>query len=276
MATLKDIKDNKAPTASDLEAIYGADAAPLRRLLAATGQSDVDLFHDAFDTQATGGSDSGQGGTISPQMQALIDKGYMTHVEDSGGGEGGGGSTGHWQVNWDKVPGGDPAMGQMSAYSPSMHDVLFNPDLVKQDPNLGWITPTANVDLHHSKWEELGYQAGPAIAMAIMTMGAGLPAMMTSAPRALQAASDHDYWGAATAALPVAGEVAGIDPSTVSNVGRAVNVGRSLAGGDYVGAGLGVAGAGAGAAGIPQWVTNLGAAFTRQWIQSQQSHGGKG
>jgi hypothetical protein len=201
MATLSQVAK---PNAADLDALYGPLAAPLREALGFGGQNDIDMLAPSRVNEQ--GGEGGSGGAYlkpSPALQAMIDAGQVGYGNLQMHDPSAQSEMGYW-VNWDKMPqtafgkpggAGAGGMPNIAGYSPSMDDILYNRNAVTKDPNFGYVTPAQNVNLHASKWEELGYNAGPALAMAIMTMGAGLPSMMTAGPRALQSATNGDWGG---------------------------------------------------------------------------------
>jgi hypothetical protein len=192
MASLADIAKKGQPTAADFYAQYGPLAAPLREALGFEGQNDVDMMAPSR-VDPMGGSDSGQGASItpSPALQAMIDAGQVQYGNLQNHDPSAQDAMGYW-VNWDKLPKtayGNPGQHGISGYDPSMDSVMFNSHNKVQDPNFGWITPTSNIDHELHGMDSFIYNAAPALAIAAMTMGAGIPSMYSQGMGATRMAS---------------------------------------------------------------------------------------
>jgi hypothetical protein len=220
--------------ADDFYAQYGPNAAPLREALGFEGQNDVDMMSPSR-ISAGGGSDGGQGDRIqpSPALQRMIDAGQVSYGNLQNHDPSAQDAMGYW-VNWDKLPKspfGSAGAG-LSGYDPSMKPGLFNTNMVTKDPNYGWVTPTSNVDHELHGMDSLIYNAAPALAIGAMTMGAGIPSLISSGMRGTQMLSNvgsgHGF-NPMSLAAPIAGAfgapswatgAAGAASSFLSNAGR--------------------------------------------------------
>jgi hypothetical protein len=156
---------------------YGGDSAPLRNALGFSqgSQQNVDLLAP-FRVTASDGSSSID--ASNPQLQKMIDDGYISYGSNGLGGE----QAGMEYRTTDKMPKTVYGNAGVSAYDPSLH--LFNDQSKTWDPNYGWVTPTQNVDTRGSAWEEAIYNYAPALAMMAMTGGAGIGALGSTLLRA--------------------------------------------------------------------------------------------
>jgi hypothetical protein len=227
MATLKQLSN---PTAADFYDQYGPLAAPLREALGFEGQNDVDMLAPSR-IDPMGGSDSGQGASLHPSaaLQAMIDAGQVQYGNLQNHDPSAQDAMGYW-VNWDKLPKtayGSPGAVGISGYDPSMAEGMFNRNNKVKDPNFGWITPTNNLDHELHGMDSFIYNAAPAIAIAMMTMGAGIPSMYSQGMGATRMASqigsgDFDPMSL----LPIVGSALGLPPLVTQGASTLAQVAR--------------------------------------------------
>ena len=207
---------------------------------------------------------------------------------NGGGGEGGGGGgTNEYYIDWDnsKLPQSSvPDNGHAAVaggYGRQASD-RFNPDDLQYDPNYGVMTDNRNFNTAKTDASWLDYS--PYLIAAIATMGAAAPAMaagmgageaiagaslgtagnaVMALPSVGRAISNEDYTGAALAALPAIGGMAGINPAYISGGTAAIRAGQAASHGDYTGAALAAAAPIASAAGVPSWAIQGGTAAAR-------------
>jgi len=242
------------------------------------------------------------GGKSGPQHELLNDEAtaqaYLARVRqidpnaklsfgqtNGGGGEGGGGGgTNEYYIDWDnsKLPQSTvPDNGHMAVAGGYGKD-LYNPEALSYDPNYGVMTDNRNFNTAKTDASWLDYS--PYLIAAIATMGAAAPAMAAgmgageaiagaslgaagnatmALPSVGRAISNEDYTGAALAALPAVGGMAGVDPRLISGGVGAVRAGQAASRGDYTGAALAAASPIASAAGVPNWAIQGGTAAAR-------------
>jgi hypothetical protein len=256
-------------TADDYDKLYGPNSAPLRQSLGLGGQNNIDMLAPSRGEEGNAGGEGGAGGYyIKPDenFQRMIDAGQIEYGNRQNHDPTANDEMGYW-VNWDKMPktafgqpkGGD-GTASLSGYDDSLDPLLRNKDAKSYDPNYGWITPTANIELHEKGLAEGFYQALPAIVATFFTAGAGLPALAAAGATAAQSAGNEDYTGAALNLASAGLGAAGYSPAVQAMPSMAYNAYQ----GNWGGVAGAAAGSAAGAAGAPSWaapIASTGASY---------------
>jgi hypothetical protein len=252
-------------SADDYDKLYGPNSAPLRQSLGFGGQNNIDMLSPSRGEENNAGGEGGAGGYyIKPDenFQKMLDAGQIEYGNKQNHDPTANDEMGYW-VNWDKMPKtvfGQPKGGEgtasLSGYDDSLDPLLHQKDAKSYDPNFGWVTPTANIELHEKGLAEGFYQALPAIVATFFTAGAGLPALAAAGATAAQSAGNGDYTGAALNLASAGIGAAGYGPVAQAAPGMAYNAAK----GNWGGVASSAAGLAAGQAGAPSWAAPIASA----------------